>query len=92
MASPSAPGSSIGARLALAWFVFSAALLVWPLYPWLGNHIHPRVLSLPWSLTWVLLVVATNFVVLLVLHRFRVVDDVELDEHEAAPRSPEPPA
>ena len=47
--------SRIGARLAGLWFLVSVALLVWPVYPWLGNHVHPRVLGLPWSLVWVLL-------------------------------------
>lgn len=65
-------------RLAVLWFVFSTALLVWPIYPWLGNRVEPRILGLPWSLTWVLLVIAANFVVLLVLYRLRLVDDAEL--------------
>jgi hypothetical protein len=72
------------------WFSLSAALLVWPLYPWLGNHVHPRVFGLPWSLVYVLLVIASNFAALLVLYRLRVVDDREADdepgdEREVAP-------
>jgi len=73
-----------GTGLAVAWFVLSTAALVWPVYPWLGNHIEPRVLGLPWSLVWVLLVIAANFAVLLLLYRLRVVDDRELDD-EAPP-------
>lgn len=84
MSSTPAPPRSRGTRLAVAWFVLSAAALVWPVYPWLGNHIEPRVLGLPWSLVWVLLVIAANFVVLLLLYRWRVIDDRELDE-EAPP-------
>ena len=62
------------------WFVFSGACLVWPIYPWLGNHVHPRVLGLPWSLVWVLLVVAANAVVLNVLYWRRLVDHREDEE------------
>lgn len=50
---------------------------MWPIYPWLGNHVHPRVFGLPWSLVWVLLVVAANAVVLNVLYRRRLVDHRE---------------
>lgn len=69
----------------MLWFLVSTALLVWPVYPWLGNHVHPRVLGLPWSLVWVLLVIAANFVALLLLYRLRVVDD---REHEPEPDPP----
>lgn len=72
--------SKLGARVALGWFAFSVALLVWPIYPWLGDHVEPRVFGLPWSLCWVLLVIAANFVVLSILYRFRVVDDRELPD------------
>jgi len=67
------------------WFVFSTAMLVWPIYPWLGNHVHPRLFGLPWSLLWVLLVIAANFIVLALLYRFRIVDDREHDEPEPSP-------
>jgi len=79
MPTPSAPRSSLGSRLAVLWFLLSAAALVWPVYPWLGNRIHPRVFGLPWSLCWVLGVVAANFVVLLTLYHFRVIDDREAE-------------
>ncbi|MCA9653976.1 MAG: hypothetical protein H6712_03730 [Myxococcales bacterium] len=82
--------SRIGARLAGLWFLVSVALLVWPVYPWLGNHVHPRVLGLPWSLVWVLLVIAANFGALLLLYRLRVVDDREHDDPPS--RDPEPVA
>lgn len=72
--------SRIGTGLGVAWFVISTALLVWPIYPWLGNRVHPRVLGLPWSLVWVLLVIAANFAVLLLLYRLRVVDDREHED------------
>ncbi len=71
---------SRGAALAIGWFVLSTLALVWPVYPWLGNHVEPRVLGLPWSLVWVLLIIAANFAVLLLLYRLRVVDDRELPE------------
>ena len=67
-------------RLAVLWFVFSTALLVWPLYPWLGNHVHPRVFGLPWSLVYVLIVIAANAVVLNVLYVLRLVDHEEEGE------------
>jgi len=67
-------------RVAIGYFVLSVAMLVWPLYPWLGNHVHPRVAGLPWSLVYVLLVVASNAVVLGLLVRFRVIDDREADD------------
>ena len=88
MSSSPAPRSSLGLRLAVAWFVLSTALLVWPLYPWLGNHVEPRVLGLPWSLVYVLLVIAANFGALALLYRFRVVDDREPPE----PAEPAEPA
>lgn len=69
-------------RIALVWFVLSTAMLVWPIFPWLGNHVHPRVLGLPWSLVYVLLVVAANAVALGLLVRFRILDDREADELE----------
>ena len=65
-------------RVAAIYFLFATAALVWPLYPWLGNHIEPRLLGLPWSLVYVLLAIASNFAVLLVLYRMRLVDDLEL--------------
>lgn len=80
MSSPSAPRSTLGSRLAVLWFFASAAALVWPVYPWLGNHVEPRVLGLPWSLVYVLLVITANFGALALLYRFRVVDDREPDE------------
>lgn len=80
---PEAPRRTLGPRLAVAWFVLSTLALVWPVYPWLGNHIEPRVLGLPWSLVFVLLVITANFGALLLLYRLRVVDDRETDE---APR------
>ena len=67
-------------RIAVAWFSLSTALLVWPLFGWLGNHVHPRVLGLPWSLVYVLLVVGANAVVLGLLVRFRIIDDREVEE------------
>jgi hypothetical protein len=81
----------LGPRLAVAWFVVSTAALVWPLYPWLGNHVYPRVLGLPWSLVWVLLVIVANFGALLLLYRLRVVDDREPSEDDRPQPEPEAP-
>lgn len=66
-------------RGSVAYFVLATATLVWPIYPWLGNHVEPRVLGLPWSLVWVLGVIASNFVVLVVLYRLRLIDHHEAD-------------
>lgn len=58
-----------------AYFVFSGALLIWPLHGWLGNTIEPRVLGLPWSYAYVLSIVLANFGVLALSHRRRWIDD-----------------
>ena len=76
------PSRARWTRIALAWFSLSTALLVWPLFPWLGNHVHPRVLGLPWSLVYVLLVIAANAVVLGLLVRHRILDDREVEDFE----------
>jgi hypothetical protein len=88
VASPSAPRRTRGPGLAVLWFLLSTVALVWPVYPWLGNHVHPRVLGLPWSLVYVLLVITANFAALLLLYRLRVVDDRELPEDLQPPADP----
>lgn len=72
-------------RGAVAWFVASTLLLVGPAFEVLGNRVHPRVLGLPWSLCYVLLVLAANFAVLAILYRLRLIDHAELDEPEDPP-------
>ena len=79
----SAPRSSWALRLSLSYFALSVASLVWPIYPWLGNHIEPRFSGLPFSLLWVLIVIASNFAVLVALYRARAID-VEEEEEVAA--------
>lgn len=69
-------------RLALLYFALATAALVWPIYPWLGNRIEPRLLGLPFSLVWVLAVISSNFAVLVVLYRLRLIDDHEQDPGE----------
>lgn len=56
-------------RAAIAYFVLSTCVLVAPVYTVLGNRIEPRVLGLPWSLVYVLGVIAANFGVLLWMYR-----------------------
>lgn len=63
-----------GARLALGYFAFSTVLLIAPVYTAFGNRIEPRVLGLPFSLVWVLGVIAANFAVLAYLYARRIVD------------------
>ena len=62
-------------RAAALYFVASTVVLVAPVYTWFGNHVEPRVFGLPWSLCYVLGVIATNFIVLALLYRYRVIDD-----------------
>jgi hypothetical protein len=67
------------AAAALVWFVLSAVALVAPVYTSFGNRIEPRVLGLPFSLVYVLLVVVANTLVLTWMYVRRVVDDEEHD-------------
>jgi hypothetical protein len=64
-------------RLAVAYFVLSTLFLIAPVYTVLGNRVEPRLLGLPWSLVYVLLVVTANLVVLVLLYRAHVADDDE---------------
>jgi hypothetical protein len=67
-------------RKAVGWFVLSTVALVAPVYTAIGNSIEPRVLGLPWSLVYVLLVVLVNTGVLAWLYVGRKVDAAEHDE------------
>lgn len=69
-------------RLAVLYFLASVALLVWPLYPWIGNRVEPRVSGLPFSLIYVLAIVAANFGVLIFLYSRRLVDQAEVEDHD----------
>jgi predicted PurR-regulated permease PerM len=78
------PGkSSTATRLAVLYFAVATAALVWPLYPWLGNRIEPRVWGLPFSLIWILVIITSNFCVLVLLYRLRLIDDLEIEENES---------
>ena len=61
-------------RLGVAYFALATALLIWPLYPALGNRIEPRVLGLPFSLVYVLGVIVLNTLVFAGLYWARVID------------------
>jgi len=61
------------ARRSLLYFAGSVIMLT-VAYPWLGNHIEPRVFGMPWSLVYVLGWVVANGAVLAWLH---VRDDEE---------------
>ncbi|MCY1059848.1 hypothetical protein [Nannocystis sp. SCPEA4] len=67
-------------RLSPLYFVATTAALVWPLYPLLGDHIEPRVLGMPWSLAYVLLIILANTAVLVGLYLSRSVDAVEAED------------
>ena len=71
------------ARMAPLLFVATTASLVWPLYPWLGNHVEPRILGIPWSLSYVILVIAVNTAALVALYMLRAVDASEHPEDGA---------
>ena len=45
------------------------AALVWPVYAWAGERIEPRVLGLPFALTWNVGWVVASFVALLLYDR-----------------------
>jgi predicted PurR-regulated permease PerM len=66
--------------LSLLLFGTTTASLVWPLYPWLGNHVEPRILGIPWSLSYVILVIAVNTAALVALYMLRAVDASEHPE------------
>jgi predicted PurR-regulated permease PerM len=74
-------------RLSVLYFAASAAALVWPIYPWLGNRIEPRVFGLPFSLVWVLGVIVCNFGVLALLYGLRLIDATEPDAPDRAEAS-----
>lgn len=65
------------ARYSPLFFVATTAGLIWPIYPWLGNHVEPRVLGLPWSLAYVLVMITANTLVLAALFAARAVDAEE---------------
>jgi hypothetical protein len=69
------------ARVAPLFFIATTALLVWPLYPWLGNAIEPRVFGLPWSLVYVIGIIVVDAAALTALYLLRVVDAEEDGEH-----------
>lgn len=57
-------------------------MLIAPVFTELGNHIYPRVFGLPWSLVYVLGVIAVNFAVLGFLYRARLIDSVDADPEQ----------
>lgn len=71
-------------RAAALWFACSTTALVAPAFTVLGNHVYPRVFGLPWSLVYVLGVIALNFFVLLGLYWARVIDSDEVPDHGSA--------
>lgn len=79
----------LAARLAPLFFVVMTALLVWPLYPWLGDAIEPRVLGVPWSLAYIVGVILLDAAALTALYVLRVVDSGE-DSGEDAGEGAQP--
>lgn len=67
------------AGAAVVWFFVSTLLLVSPIFFIVGNAIEPRWLGLPFSLVYVLGIVAINFVVLAGLYMTRAIDPDEDD-------------
>ncbi len=68
---------SLLARVAPLFFIAMTALLVWPLYPWLGNSIEPRVFGLPWSLVYLIGIIVIDAAALTALYLLRIVDAEE---------------
>lgn len=68
------------ARYSPLFFVGTTASVVWPIYPWLGDHVEPRVFGLPWSLVYVLAVIGLNTLVLALLHGSGALDAEEEPE------------
>lgn len=66
---PVPSASTVRQRFAIAFFVLSAVSLVAPVYTAVGNRVEPRVLGLPFSLVYVLAVIAIDFVVLAWMYR-----------------------
>jgi cytochrome bd-type quinol oxidase subunit 2 len=80
-AEPARPARRWLQTAAVAYFVAATLMLVWPLFGPLGNHVEPRVMGMPWSMTYVLVIISTNFLVLVWLYRRRIVDEPsELDD------------
>ncbi len=77
-------------RFGVLYFAFATALLIWPIYPAIGNRIEPRVLGLPFSLVYVLGVLILNTLVLAALYRARVIDADEGPDLSPAPKASGP--
>ena len=73
-------GSRRWTRLALLFYGLATAALVWPIYPALGNRVEPRLLGLPFSLTYVMAILVLSTVVLAALYRAGVVDCGEVED------------
>lgn len=56
-------------RAATAWYVFAAALMLWPLYPPFAR-VRPLVLGMPFALFWLALVLTVSFSVGVALYRW----------------------
>lgn len=70
--------------LALLYFALATATLIWPIYPRYFDRIEPRLLGLPFSLAWILIVIAANFVAVALLYHFRLVDEREHEEGQGS--------
>lgn len=64
----------IGFRIAFAVLLLS----IWPLYPWIGG-IRPLVLGMPFSMFWLVLMIATVFFTFLKIFTADREDDEALD-------------
>ena len=61
------------------WVAFAVLLLsIWPLYPWIAG-IRPLVLGMPFSMFWLVLMIATVFFTFLTLFAKDREDDETLD-------------
>ncbi len=68
---PAPRGIRIGDWLLGLYVICCVAALTWPGYAWLGNRIEPYILSLPFSLAWVVGWVVLTFFVLVAYHTWK---------------------
>lgn len=69
----------------VAYFVVATAALVAPIYTEVANRVEPRVFHLPFSLVWILGVIAANTLVLTLMYRRRAFDAETREDEMSVP-------
>jgi hypothetical protein len=58
------------ARILFGIYVAVALLAsIWPVYPWLGARVEPRILGLPFAFAWTIGWILATFLALVIFHR-----------------------